>query len=86
MLVIMGVLFYFMVWRPQRKEEKKRKEMLDALRKNDAVLTSSGMYGTVTNVSGDEVTVKVDDVKDVRIRFSRSSISRVVEVGQEAKK
>ena len=89
MFVIMGALFYFMILRPQNKEKKQREEMLNALQKNDHVVTHSGIYGVVANVAGDDVVLKVDESKDVRIKFAKSAIARKVSdeiVGKEKDK
>ena len=85
MIVIMGVLFYFMILRPQKREEKARKEMLSALAKNDHVVTASGIHGVIASVTDEEIVLKVDESKDVRIRFSRSAIARRVDEAAEKK-
>src|SRR6478609_4552940 len=56
-------LFYFMILRPQQQQERKRRAMIDALKKNDQVLTAAGIYGTVVSVDGkeDKVVLKVGD-------------------------
>lgn len=85
-LVIMGLL-YFMFLRPQMQQEKKRQAMLKALSKNDKVVTSAGMYGTVVSVDegSDRVVLKVgEDDKGLRIAFTRASIVRIL--GDEAEK
>jgi preprotein translocase subunit YajC len=91
MILMMGVLFavfYFLIIRPQRKREKerqaKREEMLSALSKNDHVVTIGGIHGVISSVSADEVTIKVDERSDVRMRFSRDAISRVEGMDDEA--
>ena len=70
------VLFYFILWRPMQKQENERKTLLNTIKKNDRVLTSAGIYGTVVAVSDneDELTIKVDD--NTRIRMTKGSISR----------
>jgi len=77
-IVGIAILFYFMLIRPQRREQSKREAMLSALKKNDRVVTIGGIMGSVANISSDgqEVTLKVDD--NTRIKFIRSSIQRVV--------
>jgi len=57
-----GFLFYFLLYRPQKAEQKRRLEMLQGVQKNDRVITTGGIYGLVTNVQreDDEVTIKVD--------------------------
>jgi len=79
MLPLLGiaVVFYFLIMRPQRREQANKEAMLAALKKNDKVVTIGGMIGTVANISpdGQEVTLKVDD--NTRIKMTRSSIQRV---------
>ena len=85
MLPLLGiaVVFYFLIMRPQRREQATKEAMLAALKKNDKVVTIGGMIGTVANISpdGQEVTLKVDD--NTRIKMIRSSIQRVVTVSGE---
>lgn len=89
MFIMMGlifVVFYFLLIRPQRKKEKDRQaqrlEMLKALKKSDHIMTIGGIHGIVASVGEDEVTIKVDEKADVRIRMSRDAISKVI--GDEA--
>src|ERR1700694_5816337 len=62
-ILVAMVLFYLIVLRPARSQEKERNSMLTQLTKNDRVLTTAGIYGTVVAIADkeDEVTVKVDD-------------------------
>jgi preprotein translocase subunit YajC len=81
MFVLLGgvlLIFYFLMWRPQAKERRKREAMMGALKKGDKVLTSSGMYGSVVALSEREVTVKVDEKTGTKIRFARSAIQHVL--------
>ncbi|MSR57109.1 MAG: preprotein translocase subunit YajC [Planctomycetaceae bacterium] len=73
-----AVIFYFLLFRPQKREQAAREAMIKALKKNDKVVTIGGIIGTVANISsdGEEVTLKVDD--NTRIRITRTSIQRVV--------
>ena len=79
-MVAIFLLFYFIILRPQRRQEQARREQLAALKKNDRVVTVGGIHGTVTNVrpDEDEVTIRVDDVTNTKLRVSRASIARVV--------
>jgi len=79
-----GFLFYFLLIRPQKTEQGRRRAMLAAVKKNDRVITTGGIYGVVTNVraEADEVTVKVDDTTNTKLRMTLSSIARVL--GDEA--
>ena len=78
--VAIGVLFYFLMIRPQRREQSRRQTMLDAVQKNDHVVTIGGVYGVVTNVhrEADEVTLKVDEATNTKLRVTLSSIARVI--------
>ena len=83
--ILMGaifVVFYLLLIRPQQKKErdkqKQRQEMLKNLTRNDHVATIGGMHGIVASVTDTEVVLKVDEKNDVRIRFAREAISRVV--------
>jgi preprotein translocase subunit YajC len=84
-LVAVAVLFYFMLIRPQKREQNNRQSMLRALKKNDRVVTIGGIIGTVVNISdGDEITLRVDD--NTRLRFMRSAIQRVLTADNEGDK
>lgn len=85
-LILIAVVFYLLLWKPQRREQATRDAMLAALKKNDRVVTIGGIIGSVANISddGQEVTLKVDD--NTRIKFIRSSIQRVLTAEGEAKK
>jgi preprotein translocase subunit YajC len=76
-LILMGLVFYFLLIRPQSKEKKHRAAMLSALRKNDRVVTVGGIVGTVLQVKDDEVTLKVDESSNTKITFLRSAIQSV---------
>jgi preprotein translocase subunit YajC len=82
------VLFYFMFIRPNMQQERKRKQMLEALKKNDRVLTSAGIYGTVMSIDpeGDRVVLRIDDDRGVKVAFSRASVVRVVEASADKEK
>lgn len=74
-------LLYFLMIRPQRQEHAKRKTMLDALKKNDRVITIGGIYATVANVhrEADEISLKIDEATNTKIRVGFSAIARVLE-------
>lgn len=73
-------LFYFLLIRPQRRDQAKRQEMLNAVKKNDRVITAGGIYGVVASVNreADEVTVKVDESSNIKLKMTFSSIARVI--------
>jgi preprotein translocase subunit YajC len=74
------LLFYFLLLRPQQRERARRQSMLAAVKKNDRVVTAGGIYGVVTNVhrEADEVTIKVDEATNTKIRVTFNSISQVL--------
>ena len=77
-LLLMGVIMYFLMIRPERKQQKERKARLAALKKNDQVLTIGGIYGTIAALADDVVTLKVDEGKDLRIKVARGAIQTVL--------
>lgn len=70
--LVMILVFYFILWRPQQAQQKKRQEMLGSLKKGDKVLTVGGVYGEITALKDDHVTLKIAD--KVEIKVSRSGI------------
>ena len=83
-LVLVGIVFYFLILRPQQRERKQREELLSKLKKNDRIVTIGGIIGQVVSVSTDEkeIVIKVDD--NTRIRFRRSAIQAVLTDGASA--
>jgi len=79
MLIMLGGIFLLWFWmgRGRKKEQKKRKEMLDSLRKGDKVTTAGGIIGTVVDIRDDDVTLKVDESANVRMKFLRGAIRHV---------
>jgi preprotein translocase subunit YajC len=76
-LVLIFVVFYFLLIRPQQRKAKDQKAMLDALRRGDRVVTGGGIIGTVVRAdSPEEVTVDIAD--GVRVRVVRSTITSVL--------
>ncbi len=80
--------FYVLFIRPQQKQEKQRKTLLNTLKKNDRVLTAAGMYGTVVSIDSDQdrVLVRVDDDRGVRIAFTRASIVKILDGSEDKAK
>lgn len=73
MVIIIGVM-YFVAIRPQKKEQKKQSQMLAALEVGDIVLTTSGFYGTVIDITDDTVIVEFGNNKNCRIPMQKSAI------------
>lgn len=76
-LVLIFVVFYFLLIRPQQKRAKEHKTMLTALRRGDRVVTGGGIIGTVAKVVGDDE-VAVDIAEGTRVRIVRSTITSVL--------
>ena len=76
-LVLIFVVFYFLLIRPQQTKAKQHKVMLQALRRGDRVVTGGGIIGTVAKVQNDQE-VMVDIADGVRVRLLRSTISSVL--------
>ena len=74
--VLMAVIFYFMLYRPQKKEQNKRKEMLDGLKKGNKVITVGGMYGVITAVGDTKITLKI--AENIEVDFVNSAVNQVV--------
>lgn len=80
--LLIGLVFYFVLIGPERKNRKKREALLASLQKGDKVVTTSGMYGQIVQVQEDVVTLQVAD--GVRLRFSRAAIQTVHREGEAA--
>ncbi|MDO4294117.1 MAG: preprotein translocase subunit YajC [Eubacteriales bacterium] len=76
-VVIFGVFFYFVLYRPQKKEQKKTSAMLSTLEIGDCVLTSSGFYGIIIDITDDTVIVEFGNNKNCRIPMQKSAIAQV---------
>jgi preprotein translocase subunit YajC len=74
-LAMIFVVFYFMLIRPQRMRDKEHQKMLAALAKNDEVVTSGGIHGTVVNVKETSVVLRIDE--NVKIEVEKNCISAV---------
>lgn len=79
MMVLIFVVFYFFMIRPQRKKEKAAKEMLKQLKVGDRVCTIGGIYGTLDSIKDDVLTLAVGNDK-VKLVFARWAIRNVEEV------
>ena len=76
-VVLLGVFFYFMLWRPQKKEQKKAQELQNSIQAGDSITTTSGFYGVVLDVVDDTVIVEFGNNKNCRIPMMKSAIAAV---------
>lgn len=74
---IMMAILYFVFFRPQSKERKTHQAMLEALKRGDEVITTSGMFGTITDIVDKTVTLELS--KNVKVRFLKSAIAKRAE-------
>ena len=84
-IVASAIAMYLIMIRPERKREKDLQLKLEGLKKNDRVVTAGGIYGTVINVrrEADEVTLRIDEDANAKMRVTLRSIARVIEPGAD---
>ena len=80
MLLIFGI-FYFLLIRPQQKQQKDHKTMLAGLKKNDEIVTSGGIHGTIVNVKDKSFVVRIDD--NVKVEVQKTSVSALKKKKEE---
>ena len=73
---LMFVVMYFLLFRGPRKKQQQHKQMVQSLGKNDRVQTIGGIIGTVVDIKDDEITLKVDESNNTKIKVSPSAIGR----------
>ncbi len=76
-LVLMGLLFYFMLYRPQKKQQKQRNDMLNALKEGSKVVTIGGLIGEITKIHDDKITLKI--AENVEVQFIKSAVGHLRE-------
>ncbi|MCC7085649.1 MAG: preprotein translocase subunit YajC [Pirellulales bacterium] len=79
-LIAMIGLFYFLIVRPEKRKQAEHKSLLEAVKKNDRVVTIGGIHGVVTNVQrdADRVTLKIDEANNTKIDVTFNAIARVI--------
>ena len=81
-VLIIGFM-YFLAIKPQKKQEKKQKEVMDAVAVGDSILTTSGFYGMVIDVTDDTVIVEFGGHKNCRIPMQKAAIAQVEKASAE---
>ena len=76
-IILVMIIFYFLLIRPQRKRARQHREMLAALRRGDKVVTNGGITGTIVKVVDDQDTVEVEIARDVKVNVVRAMIAEV---------
>ncbi len=80
-LVILFAIFYFLIIRPQQKQQKDHREMLDALTKGDKIVTTGGLIAEIIKTEDDFIKIKLND--SVIVKLDRAFVSKKVEIGNE---
>ncbi len=75
-LIIIMIIFYFLLIRPQQKQMKERKIMLETLKTGNKILSSGGIFGIITAIRGDELEVEI--ASNIKVVMARSSIANIV--------
>lgn len=76
-LILMFVIFYFLLIRPQQKKAKDHRVMIETLKKGDKIVTSGGLHGRITGM--DDTTLTVEIAEKVRVKVSRGSVSSLLQ-------
>jgi len=79
--LLIFLIFYFLIIKPQRDKQRDHKQLLAALKKNDEVVTAGGIHGTVINVKETTVVIRIDD--NVKMEVDREAITSVVKKGSQ---
>ena len=75
-IILIFVVIYMFMLRGPKKQQQKHKQMVQALAKNDRVRTIGGIHGTVVDIRADEVTLKIDETNNTKIKISTSAIGK----------
>ena len=75
-IILMVVIFYFMLWRPQKKQQKQRQEMLNSLKAGVKIITAGGIYGTIVSLHDEYLVIRVAD--KVEIKITRNAVNQVL--------
>ncbi len=76
-LVLMFVIFYFLLIRPQQKKQKEHRKMIENLKKGDRVITTGGLYGRVTGITDTVATLEISE--KVRVKVARGNIATITQ-------
>jgi preprotein translocase subunit YajC len=73
---VLLILMFFVLFRGPQKQKQERKKLVQSLQKNDRVQTIGGIYGTIIDIKGDEITLKIDESNNTKIKIASSAIGR----------
>jgi len=80
-LILIFVIFYFLLIRPQQKRAKEHRQMLESIKRGDKVITSGGVYGLVESVSDKTVVLKIAD--NVKVKFGKGYVAAIRSTADE---
>ena len=75
-LILIFVIFYFLLIRPQKQQQKQHQQMISNLKKNDEIVTTGGIHGTIVNVKEKTFVLRVDD--NARMEIDKHAVGRLV--------
>ncbi|ETJ02277.1 MAG: Preprotein translocase, YajC subunit [Veillonella dispar DORA_11] len=75
-ILLMVVIFYFLLWRPQKKQQKERASLLGSLKKGQKIVTIGGIYGEIVELGDEKVKVQVSE--KVELTFARTAVANVL--------
>lgn len=81
-MILMFVIFYFLLIRPQQKKNKEHREMIENLKKGDRIITGGGLHGRITGAN--EATLTVEIAEKVRVKINRASVAGLAQPAPQA--
>lgn len=82
-MILIFVIMYFLIFRPQAKKQKQHQKMVSELKKGDKVVTAGGIHGTIAGIKDKEQILIVEIDNNVKVRLSKNSVARVITKEQE---
>ena len=76
-IVALVLMFYFLAIKPQKKQQQEKQRIMDSIEKGDFVLTTSGFYGVIIDITDEDVIVEFGNNKNCRISMQKSAIAQV---------
>jgi preprotein translocase subunit YajC len=83
-IIILFAIFYFLLIRPQQKKAKEHREMISNLKKGNRIITSGGIFGTITSI--DDTSIGLEIAEKVKIKVSRGNVAALVSESETAVK
>jgi preprotein translocase subunit YajC len=74
--VALVLVLFFVLFRGPQKQKQERKKLVQSLQKNDRIQTIGGIFGTIVDIKGDEITLKIDESNNTKIKIAASAIGR----------